>query len=430
VTSVVVGMAPRVEVPLIEPGVVRQVRELKAKRWGVKAIARELGIAKNTVRRYLRLGPAAEVQLRPNARCLDEAARAEAVSLFDGAAERNAVVVRDLLAAEGHEASTRTVQRVVAERRREIRAADVASVRFETEPGQQMQIDFGEKKVMVGGVLVRVFLLVAVLSFSRRIFVKAFLNQRGDDWREGIAAAFRHFGGVPRTLLGDNAKALVVARDPEAQTITFHPAYASFCRDWDVLPRACRPYRARTKGKTESGVKYAKRNGLAGRAFASFVALEQHLAGWIVEADRREHGTTHEQPCVRFEREEKAALRPLPARPMPAREQRLKRRVSNDALVDVDTIRYSVPHALARADVEVHVGETTVRVFRGSELVASHTRGREPHSRIVEPRHYDGLWRQKSTDDEAMDDKAKDQGALAKLGRSLEVYAAAIEAAS
>ncbi len=69
-------------------------------------------------------------------------------------------------------------------------------MRFETEPGSQMQIDFGEKWVGIAGQLVRVFFLVAVLSYSRRLFVKAFLNQRSDDWREGIAAAFQHFGGV------------------------------------------------------------------------------------------------------------------------------------------------------------------------------------------------------------------------------------------
>ena len=68
--------------------------------------------------------------------------------------------------------------------------------------------------------------------------------------------AFRHFGGVSRTLLGDNARALVARRDRETATVMFTPAYLQFCRDWDVEPRACAPYRARTKGKTESGVKW------------------------------------------------------------------------------------------------------------------------------------------------------------------------------
>jgi transposase len=92
-----------------------------------------------------------------------------------------------------------------------------------------------------------VFLLVAVLSYSRRAFVQAFLHERQDDWREGIAAAFTHFGGVTRTVLGDNARALVLGRDPETGTVTFHPAYLAFCRDWETQPRACAPYRARTK---------------------------------------------------------------------------------------------------------------------------------------------------------------------------------------
>src|SRR5262245_30047216 len=110
-------------------------------------------------------------------------------------------------------------------------------------------------------------------------------------------------------------------------TVVFTPAYLQFCRDWDVEPRACAPYRARTKGKTESGVKYVKRNGLAGREFESFAALEAHLAAWTRDADEREHGTTHEPPRVRYEREERHLLRPLPARPLPVRERRLSRKV-------------------------------------------------------------------------------------------------------
>jgi transposase len=137
-----------------------------------------------------------------------------------------------------------------------------------------------------------VFLLVAVLSYSRRLFGKAFLNERGDDWREGIAAAFRHFGGLPRVLLGDNARALVVGRDRATGTVSFHPAYLAFCRDWDVQPRACAPYRASTQGKTEAGVKFVKRNALANLAFESWPTLEQHLAEWMVLADQRRMWTS------------------------------------------------------------------------------------------------------------------------------------------
>src|SRR4029077_1226938 len=188
--------------------------------------------------------------------------------------------------------------------------------------------------LQIAGVRVRIFLLVAVLSYSRRLFVKAFLNERGADWRDGIAAPLLHFGGVPRTVVGDNARPLVRARDRATGTVIFHPAYLAFCRDWDVQPRACAPYRARTKGKTEAGVKYVKRNALADQAFDSFAALEQHLAAWIVIADQRRHGTTREAPIVRFERDERLILRPLPTRALPRREQRLRRRVALDALID------------------------------------------------------------------------------------------------
>lgn len=411
-------MAPPVtEAQMIEPQLVRQLRQLQARGWGSKRIAGELGVARNTVRRYLRGGSAAEKQERPAARVLDEAGRRLAVGLFDGEAEGNAVVVTELLRERGFDVGLRTVQKVTAGRRRERVAEAVASVRFETAPGAQMQIDFGQKLVMIAGAIVRVHLLVAVLSYSRRIFVKAFLAERQDDWREGIAGAFRHFGGLTRIVLGDNARSLVLAHDRVAQTVTFHPGYLQFCRDWDVTPRACAPYRARTKGKTESGVKYVKRNGLAGRRFASFAELETHLVSWMQAADAREHGTTHEIPMVRFLRDEAAALRPLPQRALPLRERRLERRVANDSLVDVDTVRYSVPHRLVRDRVAVLVGEHEVRIFHGEALVARHRRSFEPHAIVRDPSHYDGLWRQPKTE------PSPAVSPLADLGRSLDVYA-------
>lgn len=414
------------EVPMIEADLVRQLRELSRRGWGVKRLARELGVARNTVRRYLRGGPEVEPQRRPSRRVLDERERAEALRLFDGAAEGNAVVVARLLRDEGIMASVRSVQRAVAERRRQRRAQEVATVRFETAPGHQMQIDFGHKRVRIAGALVGVHLFVAVLSYSRRLFVRAFLSERHDDWREGIASALRHFGGVPQTLLIDNPKALVVEHDRLAQTVRFHPAFVAFCGDWNLVPRACQPHRARTKGKTENGVKYVKHNAVAGREFDSFAALEAHLAAWMREADGRAHGTTHEAPSLRFERDEQRALKPLPSPSLVVRERRLKRRVASDCLVDVDTVRYSVPHRLVRDTVEVVVGDCDVRIFHGGALVASHPRSREPYARIVDPTHWQGLWR-----------TARVEGAhhppppvLASLGRSLSDYAAVLDGAA
>lgn len=411
-------VSPRAEVPVLEGELVTAIRGLAGRGWGVKAMARELGVARNTVRRYVR-GAAAGQQARPAARRLSEADRTTAQTLFQSTAEGNAVVVQRLLAEHGCGASIRTVQRMVAPIRQAQRAADVATVRVETAPGAQLQVDFGQKRVTIAGAAVRVFLLVAVLSYSRRAFVQAFLHERQDDWREGIAAAFTHFGGVTRTVLGDNARALVLGRDPETGTVTFHPAYLAFCRDWETQPRACAPYRARTKGKVESGVKYVKRNALAGRTFDSFAALEQHLAAWMIEADARIHGTTHERPFDRFHREEEAALRPLPARPLVRREQRLPRRVAHDAFVDVETVRYSVPARLVREHVEVAVDEQIVRIFHGAALVATHPRRREPFAQVLDPSHVAGLWR-------VTPEVEPVEPALAPLGRTLAEYAAVV----
>jgi transposase len=417
-------MAPA-EVPMLEPDVRRQLHVLRGHGWGTKAIAGELGIARNTVKRYLRLGERAAIQIRPNRRVLDGAGRAEAERLFDGSADGNAVVVARMLRQQGYAISNRRCQELLEERRRARRVAEVATVRYETAPGHQLQVDFGQKLVEIGGEMVRIFLLVAVLGYSRRLFVKAFLAERHDDWREGIAEAFRRFGGVTEVVLGDNARALVEGRDRETGVVRFHPGYVAFARDWGFEPRTCAPYRARTKGKTEACVKYVKRNAIAEQAFPSFAALEEHLVVWMDESDERVHGTTHETPSARFLRDEKHMLRPLPVRPLPTRERRLKRRVAHDAFVDVDTVRYSVPYQLVRDRVEVLVGDAQVRIYRGSELVATHHRSSEPHALVVERTHFAGLWRPADAAP-PHDPSGGVEGALEALGSSLSAYEAAV----
>jgi len=401
---------------MLDPEVVVRIRLLEQLGWGTRRIAREVGAARNSVRRYLRNGETAEKQVRPGAKTLDESEQARAVELLEGRAAGNAVVVQRLLAQQEVKVPLRTLQRVLAPHRQAQRAAELATVRFETPPGYQLQIDFGEKWVEIAGARTKVYFFVAVLGYSRRIFVRASLSQRQDDWREGLAGAFRTFGGVPRRLLIDRAGALVVGQERESGTARIHPTFAAFCKDWGVEVSACRPYRARTKGKTESGVGYVKRNAIAGLSFASFAALEEHLTQWCLEADRRIHGTTHEPPAVRFERDERATLRPLPSPALRVRERRIQRKVATDCFVDVDTIRYSVPHQLVRCRVEVLVGETEVVIFEGQVEVARHRRGAEPHQRIANPKHFDGLYRKP-------DEVPRD--APSPFGRSLEVYAEA-----
>jgi transposase len=410
----------RREVPMVEPEVVVRIRGLGAMGWGARRISREVGVARNTVRRYLRGSEAAETQERPRARRLSEAQRRAAQELFVGEAAGNAVVVHELLLGRGMAASVRTVQRAVFERRKRLRAEALATVRYETGPGEQMQADFGEKKVWIAGVLMKVFFLVAVLGYSRRIFVRAMLSERQGEWLSGLAAGFRHFGGVTRTLLVDNAGALVLRHDRRRRVVTFTSGFEAFCRDWGIQARACAPYRARTKGKTESGVGYVKGNALAARRFSSLEQLQAHLLDWSLKADERIHGTTGERPCERFEKE-RAALGPVPEKALAIPSRRLLRRVASDALVDVDTARYSVPHRLVKEELEVLVLEEHVVIFRGVEEVARHRRAKEPRERVIDPRHYDGLWRpwKKAVSDTTLEE--------AFPGRTLAAYEAIVE---
>lgn len=374
------------------PDDVAAMLRLHAAGWGAKRIAKELGCARNTVRRYLREGRWKPYAGGSRGRTLDAHAGwvQEAFELHGG----NADVVRQELEREkGVTVSLRTVERAVQERRRRLRAESVATVRFETPPGEQLQADFGELFVEIGGVRVKVHLCVLTLGFSRRVFVRAYANERQGNWLDCMEQAFHRFGGVPAQVLVDNARALVSVHDAETREVVFAERFSQFASYWGFKPRACAPYRARTKGKDESGVRYVKRNAIAGRSFASWDALDGWLEQWSREvADVRVHGTTGERPVDRFERE-LATLQPLRARQPFLAEREFDRRVHNDACVEVGANWYSVPWRLVGADVVVRVRDQQVTVSHAGQVVARHERAEGRRNRVVDATHWEGLAR-------------------------------------
>jgi hypothetical protein len=273
-----------------------------------------------------------------------------------------------------------------------LRAEARVTVRFETPPGRQLQIDFGERQVRIGEESVRVYLFVATLGHSRRVYIRAFRHERQASWFEGIEGAFRHFGGLPAELLLDNARALVERHDAGTREVVFNERFHAFARYWGVRPVACAPYRARTKGKDERGVGYAKKNAIAGRSFATWSALEAHLAQWTREvADVRIHGTTGEAPLLRFERDERQKLRPLDARPPFGQMRELTRRVQNDGCIEVDTNHYSVPWTLIGAGVSVVICASEVRILHAGAEVARHDERHGRRERAVMAAHLRGI---------------------------------------
>ena len=242
--------------------------QLKELGWGVRRIAGEFGCSHETVRRYLKAGGRVAYRAPRRSKALDglEAFLAERFRRHRGNAD---VVRQDLAREHGVVVSLRTVERAVAGLRQALRAEARACVRFETPPGRQLQIDFGETRILIGGETVRVYLFVATLGFSRRIFVQAFRHERQSAWFDGLEAAFGHFGGVPQEALIDNARALVDEHDAATREVRFNARLVAFARYWGFRPRACAPYRARTKGKDERGVGYVKKNAIAGHSFVS-----------------------------------------------------------------------------------------------------------------------------------------------------------------
>ncbi|HMM72633.1 MAG TPA: IS21 family transposase [Rhodocyclaceae bacterium] len=375
---------------MLQPDEVAAMVRLHELGWGAKRLSKEFGCARNTVRRYLRAGGVVPFARPARKTAFD--------GLDDWLRERffrhggNADVVRQELASEhGIVIGLRSVELRVQRWRRELKAQKRATVRFETRPGHQLQIDFGESKVWIGDERVRVHLFVATLGYSRRMYIRPSIRERQADWFEGMEGAFLRFGGVPAEVLFDNARALVEHHDAATREVRFNGRLHAFARYWGFSPRACAPYRARTKGKDERGVGYVKRNAVAGRRFASWGAFVAHLEQWNREiADVRVHGTTGELPLVRFA-DEAEALRPLGGRAPFGQLRDLVRKVRPDCAIDLDANSYSVPWRLVGETVQVVVLAGRVIVRHAGEVVADHPVCDGRRQRIVDRTHLAGL---------------------------------------
>jgi transposase len=346
-TGTPVGVA---EEPLIRETEWGAIRELHARGLSKKAIARQLEVDVKTVRKWLkkewrrRRRELAEHGLDPHRGFLE--GRGPEVGFNGKVLERE---LRDRGWA-GHYA---TVARYVAPLRKSWHGAPEAVVRFETDPGQQAQVDWGSTAVMIGGERVRIHVFTMVLGYSRRLFARAYPSEGIGALLDGHERAFSHFGGRTQTILYDNPRTIVLAKDETAGRVTWNGTFKDRMDFYGVTIRLCRYYRAQTKGKVESGVKYVKRNALIGQSFASLEELNEYLTKWCLEiADQRIHGTTHEKPAERFEREELVAV---DLRPVPPKELVVTRRVPKDALVAVETNRYPVPFEWVGQDVTVRI---------------------------------------------------------------------------
>ena len=216
----------------------------------------------------------------------------------------------DEIRAAGYEGGYTQVKEYV--RKVRPRPPEEPVVRFETPPGRQAQVDFADFRLPWG----KRYALLVVLGYSRLLWLRFFPRKTMAHLFEGLDEAFGFFGGVPTELLFDQMKAVVVSDErSEGGRITENAEFLRFAHHWGFRVRACRPYRAKTKGKVERPVSYVRSSFFYGRTFTSDSDLNAQARSWLEQvANPRIHGTLKERPIDRFERERRE-LRPLALRP-------------------------------------------------------------------------------------------------------------------
>lgn len=261
-------------------------------------------------------------------------------------------------------------------------------VRVETPAGEEAQVDFGSAGEVVDpatGQLRRAWMFVMTLGFSRHQYAEIVFDQKVSTFLALHVRAFEFFGGVLKRIVIDNLKAGITRacfHDPQVQR-----SYRELAEHYGFTISPCRVRTPRHKGKVESGVRYVRRNALAGRTFRDAAEANAHLIQWILgTAGTREHGTTHEAPLARFA-VERGALQSLPeARYEPAVWKLAK--LHPDCHIVFEKSCYSAPHRLVGRTLLVRATAQRLEIFHEHELVATHPRAVRAGQRISSDLHY------------------------------------------
>lgn len=355
-----------------------------------KDIAVELGVNPKTVSRALKRNGVPERERKKSGSKLDPHKPTIDRLLSEGV--WNSMVILREIQAEGY-AGRYTILREYIQPKRILRPGR-ATVRFETGPGQQLQTDWGEIEVALAGQPTSVSFIVNTLGYSRRFHFWCTDSQDSEHTYEGLIRSFEYFGGVTHEVLVDNQKSAVLVPSNQGQP-RFNQRFLDLAAYYGFSPRACRPYRAQTKGKDERMVGYLKGNFFVRyRAFDSWPHLNQLAERWLAdEADQRLHGTVKEVVAERFARE-LPALGSLPRQRYDTSYQEL-RRVASDSYIDVWGNRYSVPAALVAQTVTVRISlEGVLQVYHADTLVAQHTLRRAEQGWSTVPEHHANLWKE------------------------------------
>ena len=349
------------------------ILELHQQGMTVSAIARRTGLHRSTVARYVARGieppiygprPPRPTKLAPYERYLRE--RIAAVPELT--ASRLYREIRELGYAGGYT--------LLKDFLRQVRPPPAAGfeIRFETPPGRQAQVDFAHFRTVFTdepGAERVVWLFSLVLGHSRMMWGRFVRHQDMQTLLRCHADAFADLGGVPTEILYDRMRTVFHRDDTEGGHIVYNATLRAFAAHYGYQPKACRPYRAQTKGKVERPYRYVREDFFLGGSFRNLEDLNLQFRAWLDRvANSRTHATTRRVVAEHFT-EELPHLQELPAGPFQAVLQ-LERRITRDGMISLGGNLYSVPNATRRRVVEVHSTTSEVRILEDGRLIAVH----------------------------------------------------------
>jgi transposase len=342
---------------MIRSGIVNTIREMAVQGKPIRTIAKELGLARNTVRKYVREG-SAQGRTRPKRPSKLDPYREQVRRWVCDDHQYNCETLVRRLQALGYTGKTTLVKDFVRPLRPR-RAGQRPVVRYETKPGEQLQFDWGEFVYERDGRSHKFFGLTAILSYSRMRYVVFTKRCDAPSLIRGLVEVFTFFGGLPRAVLTDRMKTVLL--EMESGAPHWHPRFQELVSALGITPRVCKAYTPQTKGKVERSVGVVKHDFWPGVRFTDLEDLNAQARTWCDALNGRIHRTTHQRPRDLLAAE---GLRPLPVGWSWERFIAEERLVSWDGYVSFDGVLYGLPSepavAGARVQVSDHQGQLTI----------------------------------------------------------------------
>ncbi len=366
----------------------QRIRHLAAQGIPARAIAREVGVSRNTVRAVL-ASDGWEGYSRAHTCGKDLEPHRPAVEAGLRRGLRGCRLLR-LVRDAGYEGSQATFYRWLHQVKEAVKPRP-AACRFETDPGEQAQFDWSPYTVLLGGEPTDVFVFSLLLGYSRRVHWFPSLADNMDAIFEAVVAGFAHFDGCCRSLLVDNAKAFVLRH--RGSDLAWNERFLSLCGHFGVQPIAGTPGHPQSKGKVENPFSSLETWVITGGEWRDFEHFQGEIALFEADWEQRIHGTTKQRPIDRFE-EERGLLLPLPPDPWSVLAREF-RQVSNDCLISFGGVRYSVPweHAGQKVRVRASQGRQLVVCDAGGVEIARHVKQPSGAPPVIASAHYEGLRR-------------------------------------